>query len=149
MDAHAEVRQRGLDQDPVGEAHRGLDDDLRQHVREDVAHQDRHSPEPQRFCRLDIALGRFGEHAAAHDAEEERRVDDGDGHDRRPRPRAQHGGDADGEQDPGERRRRRPSGVRAPDPRRVRFRRTFGAATENTFCLCRTRPETRTISSMP
>ena len=60
-------------------------------------------PQPQRLGGLHVGLGRLGQHAAADDAEEERRVDDRDRDHRGAGSGAQHRRDPDGEQDRRER----------------------------------------------
>src|SRR5438445_290211 len=76
----AQVAQRGLDQDRLREGDRPLDHKRGHHVGEHVL--ERHG-EPRRAegaHRLDVVLLALGQHRPAHDAREEGRGDDHEGH---------------------------------------------------------------------
>src|SRR5947207_5298074 len=78
----AEVAQRGLDQDRLGERDRPLHDERRAHVGQDVLEPHGPACGAERAHRLDVVLLALRQDRASHHAREERRVDDRDRDDR-------------------------------------------------------------------
>ena len=81
LDAHAEERQRRLEQDVGRDQQGGVDDQRREEVRQDLAHDDPPVRGAQRAGRLDELLLAQGQDLAAHDARDVGPVDDRDDHD--------------------------------------------------------------------
>src|SRR5262245_1544245 len=75
----AEVAQRGFDEDGLGQGDGALHHEGRDHVGQHVLEGGGHAGGPEGADRLDVFLLALGEHRAAHDPREDRRVDDGDG----------------------------------------------------------------------
>src|SRR5919108_3579184 len=79
-DTHSEERERGLEDDVVRDDQRGVDDDRRHHVREDVPAHDPEVAGALRLRGLDELLLAKGQDLASHDTRDVRPAEEPDDH---------------------------------------------------------------------
>src|SRR2546430_1841334 len=98
----AEVAERRLDQDRLRKRDRPLDHEGGHHVGQDVLERHRQARRAEGPDRLDVVFLALREHRRAHDAREERRIDDRDRDDGAVHAGAAHRGDAHRQEEAGD-----------------------------------------------